>query len=209
MRSLIATTADCGVTTSTTDATIIQSRHRIPELAMRPDQLLVLQVPHPDPLRRVVLDEVVARSHHARADYTPAWVDLYDDERRHGGPRGGADHPVLVDGRTLMSPSPIPRHDVLHLDRRPHPILLGAGRRARVTALPPHTSVVPLSFDDRPVRGERAPETCSRCGSATSYRVPTTARYELRVATDNARSWQCSDVDACRVRAGVGEQGRR
>ena len=47
-------------------------------------------------------------------------------EARLGGPRTGADHPVLVDGSRLMSPSPIPRYDVLRLDNRPHPILLGA-----------------------------------------------------------------------------------
>lgn len=188
MRNLVATSAQCQATTSTTDATIIQSRHRIPELAMRPDQLLVLQVPHPEPLRRVVADEVAALGHHAQRDYTPAWLDLYDAQARLGGPRTGADHPVLVEGSQLMSPSPIPRHDVLQLNERPHPILLGAGRRARLTALPPYTSVRPLAFDDRPLDAERADGPCCRCGSTTSYRVPADGR------------WRCSDVDACRVR---------
>ena len=52
MRTLISSSAGCAATTSTTAASIIQSRHRIPEVEMRPDQLLVLQVPHPEPLRR-------------------------------------------------------------------------------------------------------------------------------------------------------------
>jgi alpha-D-ribose 1-methylphosphonate 5-phosphate C-P lyase len=200
MRTLIASTADCAMTTNAAEASIIQSRHRIPEVDLRPDQLLVLQVPHPDPLRRVVPDEAMARVHHADGDYTPAWVDLYDDEARNGGPRGGADHPVLVAGRTLMSPSPIPRYDVLRLDRRVHPILLGAGRRARVTAIPPHTPVVPLSFDDRPLAPEAAGGPCELCSSSTSYRVPTTSRYELRVTMSESLTWRCSDVDACRER---------
>lgn len=201
MRSLMVRTAGCRQTHRTSDATIVQSRHRIPETPLRPDQLLVLQVPHPEPLRRVVGNDRLARHHHATADYTPAWLDLYDDEIRHGGPRGGADHPVLVDGRTLMSPSPIPRHDVLRLDRLPHPILLGAGRRARVAAVPPYTSVVPLAFDERSLQRERAGGSCVRCGSATSYRVPTASRYELH-AQATADAWRCSDVDACAIRSG-------
>ncbi len=188
MRNLISASARCAATTSTTAATIIQSRHRIPELDLRPDQLLVLQVPHPEPLRRVVPDDVAALGRHAERDYTPAWLDLYDAQARLGGPRTGADHPVLVDGSRLMSPSPIPRYDVLRLDQRAYPILLGAGRRARLTALPPHTSVQPLAFYACPLYPERAGGPCCRCGSSDSYRVPAEGR------------WFCSDVDACRVR---------
>lgn len=199
MRSLITSTASCEPTTDTEAATIVQSRHRIPEVALRADQLLVLQVPHPEPLRRVVPDEVAAAAHHAAADYTPAYLDLYDDEIRRGGPGGGADHPVLVDGRALMSPSPIPRHDVLRLDRRPHPILLGAGRRARVTAIPPYTHVEPLAFADRPLRAERGGGACVRCGSVSSYRIPAASRFELTGA-NGVGAWRCSDVDACRRR---------
>ncbi|HEX9833284.1 MAG TPA: alpha-D-ribose 1-methylphosphonate 5-phosphate C-P-lyase PhnJ [Mycobacterium sp.] len=187
MRNLVSASARCASTTTTTAATIIQSRHRIPELDLRPDQILVLQVPHPEPLRRVVPDDVEALAHHAERDYTPAWLDLYDAQARLGGARTAADHPVLVDGSRLMSPSPIPRYDVLRLNRRPHPILLGAGRRARLSALPPHTSVQPLAFDDSPLDPEGAGGPCFRCGSTRSYRV----------AADDR--WSCSDVDACRV----------
>lgn len=193
MRNLISTSAGCAATTSTTDATIIQSRHRIPEIAMRSDQLLVLQVPHPEPLRRVVPDDVDALSRHADRDYTPAWLDLYDAQTRLGGPRTGADHPVLVAGTRLMSPSPIPRYDVLRLDRRPHPILLGAGRRARLTALPPYTPVQPLAFQDVALEPESADGPCRNCGSTDSYRVPTDG-------AGTASVWCCSDTDACRRR---------
>lgn len=195
MRNLISGSAQCRATTRTTEATIIQSRHRIPEVDLRPDQLLVLQVPHPEPLRRVVPDEVAAAACHAERDYTPAWLDLYDAHARLGGPRTGADHPVLVDGSRLMSPSPIPRHDVLRLDQRPHPILLGAGRRARLTALPPYTSVAPLAFDDSALEPEYAGGRCHRCGSDTSYRVPSDGAGAATTLV-----WQCSDADACQVR---------
>ncbi len=193
MRDLISSSAECRATATTAEASIIQSRHRLPETELRPDQLLVLQVPHPEPLRRVVPDEVAALRHHADGDYTPAWLDLYDAQARLGGPRTGADHPVLVAGSRLMSPSPIPRHDVLRLNQRSHPILLGAGRRARLTAVPPYTSVQPLAFDDCALAPEQGAAACHRCGSSTSYRVPTDS-------TDAAAAlvWCCSDVDSCR-----------
>lgn len=199
MRTLITRTADCRETTVTREATIVQSRHRIPEVELRADQLLVLQVPHPEPLRRVVPNDVEALGYHAAADYTPAWLDLYDDEVRHGGPVTGADYPVLVEGRVLMSPSPIPRFDVLRLNQRPHPVLLGAGRRAKVSALPPYTRVEPLSFDDRTLQPERADGACSSCSSTASYRVQSGSRFELEAAISDG-PWQCSDKDACRSR---------
>lgn len=193
MRKLISTSARCGETTSTAAATIIQSRHRIPEIELRAEQVLVLQVPHPEPLRRVVPDDIAALTCHAERDYTPAWLDLYDAQARLGGPRTGADHPVLVDGDRLMSPSPIPRHDVLRLDRRPHPILMGAGRRARLTALPPYTSVRPLAFADIELEPEAASGPCHRCAGTASYRVPTDG-------PGGTLLWCCSDIDACRSR---------
>lgn len=194
MRGLISTTAQCAATTSTSAATIIQSRHRIPEISLQGHQLLVLQVPHPEPLRRVIPDDVAALRHHSERDYTPAWLDLYDAQARLGGPRTAADHPVLVAGSRLMSPSPIPRYDVLRMNQLPHPILFGAGRRARLTALPPYTPVQPLAFDDVPLEPEATTEPCRRCRSVRSFRVP--------VGT----GWCCSDVDACLVRAESGEQ---
>lgn len=191
MRELIARTAGVATTTRTGAASIIQSRHRIPELPLRSEQLLVLQMPHPEPLRRVVRDPGRAAELHAEGDATPAWVELYDDTVRHGGSTGGADHPILVDGSALASPSPIPRYDVMRLDHRPHPIVLGAGRLARITALPPWTSVRPLAFADRPLAVEEARGACELCGSQRSYRVE---------GAPGSGRWRCSDVDACAQR---------
>jgi alpha-D-ribose 1-methylphosphonate 5-phosphate C-P lyase len=193
MRELVAEAAGAATTTRTREATIVQSRHRLPEIPLRPDQLLVLQLPNPEPLRRVVPDPAEAARRHAEGDHLPAWTELYDEEVRHGGPVGGADHPVLVAGEVLMSPSPLPRYDVLRLDRRPHPILLGAGRLARVTALPPHTPVVPLQFEDRPLEAESAGAPCARCASTIGYCVE---------GSRGSGRWVCSDVDACEERGG-------
>ncbi|MGH2961222.1 MAG: alpha-D-ribose 1-methylphosphonate 5-phosphate C-P-lyase PhnJ [Solirubrobacterales bacterium] len=191
MRELIGSSSSARTTTRTVEATLIQSRHRIPEVPLRPDQLLILQLPHPEPLRRVVHDPRRAARLHEIGDYTAAWLDLYDDEACHGAPRSGADHPILVAGRALASPSPVPRHDVMRLSDRPHPILLGAGRLERIVAIPPHTEVRPLAFDDRPLRPEHAGAPCARCGSESSYRV----EREL-----GSGRWECSDTDACASR---------
>lgn len=202
MRDLVSRTSGATPTTRTPAATIVQSRHRLPDTPLRADQILVLQVPHPEPLRRVVPDEVAARALHLQGDYTKALLEIFDDLTRFGGPRVGADYPVLVGERRVMSPSPIPRHDVLRLDGLPHPIILGAGRRARITALPPHTRVRPLALAGAPLQAERAGGPCLRCGSTESYRVPDTAGFELPHAADagHGGGWRCSDTDACLTR---------
>lgn len=51
----------------TTAATIVQSRHRILEERLRENQVLVLQVPNPEPLRSVEPNMSVARQMHADA----------------------------------------------------------------------------------------------------------------------------------------------
>jgi alpha-D-ribose 1-methylphosphonate 5-phosphate C-P lyase len=60
----------------------------------------------------------------------------------------GAGFPVKVHGRYLMSPSPIPRWDVPNLNNARCLYLFGAGREKRLYAVPPHTRVEPLEFED-------------------------------------------------------------
>ena len=73
IRSLVHETTGVETTTATSDATLIQSRHRIPELPLRRDQLMVLQVPMPEPLRTYEARESVTRRLHAEAEYTGAY----------------------------------------------------------------------------------------------------------------------------------------
>lgn len=192
IRRLVERTAP-GVRTTcdSTEATIIQSRHRIPELPLRADQLLVLQVPLPEPLRMVEPRETVTRQLHAEAEYNRLWVHLYEDVITNGEISRAAGYPVLVNRRYVMSPSPIPRWDVPKLHRARHLTLLGAGREKRVYAVPPFTEVVPLDFEDHPFRVEDfTGRSCARCGSTGSYldEIP---------LEDGRRVFTCSDTGYC------------
>src|SRR3954470_16160029 len=51
IRQFFAKTAGVKTTAKTSDATVIQTRHRIPETTLRVGQILVYQVPIPEPLR--------------------------------------------------------------------------------------------------------------------------------------------------------------
>src|ERR1700746_2806450 len=51
IRKFFAKTAGVRTTTHTAEASIIQTRHRIPETPLAEDQILVFQVPIPEPLR--------------------------------------------------------------------------------------------------------------------------------------------------------------
>src|SRR5262245_57428445 len=51
IRKFFARTAGVATTTRTAEATIVQTRHRIPETPLEEGQILVYQVPIPEPLR--------------------------------------------------------------------------------------------------------------------------------------------------------------
>jgi alpha-D-ribose 1-methylphosphonate 5-phosphate C-P lyase len=190
IRELIRRTTGVATTTDARAATLIQTRHRIPEDALREDQVLVFQVPIADPLRIVDARPSVTRRLHAERDYAPIWLYLYEDLARRERSSFSHSHPVTVDGGYVMSPSPIPRHDVPRLNRAPFVSLFGAGREAIVYAVPPYTRVEPVSFDDRPFERERYASACALCGATTTFLVEDDATALHR--------WVCADVDYCR-----------
>ena len=163
IRRFIARVAGTQTTMDTLRADLIQSRHRIPEEVMREDQVLVLQVPNPEPLRPVQPNMSIARQMHADADYGRMWLQLYEQLVRSGRVMQGASYPSLVHGRYVMTPSPIPRWDVPKLHMAKHLTILSAGREKRIFAVPPFTRVEPLAFSDVPYKVEdHADLTCSR-----------------------------------------------
>ncbi|MGW4124860.1 alpha-D-ribose 1-methylphosphonate 5-phosphate C-P-lyase PhnJ [Nocardia sp. NPDC004711] len=191
LRRLITQTTGVENTTNTADATLLQSRHRIPEQPLNAEQLLVLQVPVPEPLRTVErrLDEALRM--HAEQDYALMWVSIYEEIIRSGSTTRASGYPVVVNDRYIMSPSPIPKWDLAKLDDAAHLTLFGAGRERRIYAVPAHTKVRPLIFDDIDFTVESLPGHCARCGSDTSYLV------EVPDPTGAGGRWICSDTDWC------------
>ncbi len=187
------------MTTDTPQATIIQSRHRIPEERMTENQILVLQVPLPEALRTVEPSETETRKMHAEADYSRMWLYLYEDIVKFREITIGARYPVMVNGRYIMDPSPIPRWDIPKLHEADTLYLFGAGREKRIYAIPPHTTVEPLEFEDFTFRVEDFHgAACARCGSTDTY------LDEIIDDASGRRTWQCSDTGYCDKTAAAG-----
>ena len=194
IRRFFAKVADVATTTSTEAATIIQTRHRVPETPLREGQILVFQVPIPEPLRMLEPRETETRLLHALSEYGVMQVSLYESIARHGRIAKTYNYPVMVNGRYIMSPSPIPKFDNPKLDRSPALQLYGAGREKRIYAVPPHTPVKSLDFDDHPFEVETWSECCALCGSRESF------LDEMIVDDDGKRLFVCSDTDYCESR---------
>lgn len=154
IRKLIQDTTNILSTIHTSEATIIQSRHRVPEVPLREGQILVLQVPIPEPLRLIEPSDTKAMKLHADAEYGGAWLHLFDQITRYGHIVMGADYPAMVHQRYLIAPSPIPRYDNPALHQNEGLILFGAGREKKIYAIPPYTNVKSIDFEDVPFEVE-------------------------------------------------------
>ena len=121
-----------------------------PETPLAESQILVYQVPIPEPLRFLEPRETETRRMHALADYGLMHVKLYEDIARHGHIATTYAYPVKVDGRYVMDPSPTPKFDNPKMNDCAALQLFGAGREKRIYAIPPYTSVVSLDFEDHP-----------------------------------------------------------
>lgn len=196
IKKFVATVAGVAITTDTAAATVIQTRHRIPEERMGEEQILVLQVPYPEALREVEPSEIETRRMHAEADYSRMWLYLYEDIVRFGEITISYRYPVTVNGRYITDPSPIPRWDVPKLHMADTLFLFGAGREKRIYAIPPHTSVVPLEFEDHLFRVEHfAGKRCARCGATDTF------LDEIIDDAGGGRSYFCSDTGCCDKRS--------
>jgi alpha-D-ribose 1-methylphosphonate 5-phosphate C-P lyase len=179
------------VTTRTREATLIQTRHRIPETPLVEGQVLVYQVPVPEPMQRLEPRETETRTLHALAEYGLMHVKLYEDIARYGHIATTYDYPVMVNHRYLMSPSPIPKFDNPKMHMNPALQLFGAGREKRIYAVPPYTHVESLGFDDHPFEIQKWDAACTLCGAKDTFLD--------EVITDDAggRMHVCSDSDFC------------
>jgi alpha-D-ribose 1-methylphosphonate 5-phosphate C-P lyase len=191
LRRLITSSTGARETSVAAEATVVQSRHRVPEDGLDENTVLVLQVPVPEPLRGVERDMRELARMHAEADYSRMWVSLYEDKVRNGVITQSTGYPCLVDGRYVTATTPIPRWDIPRLHDAPFLTLFGAGREKRIYAIPPYTDVEPLTFEDVPFEVEDADGACcALCGSHESFLV----------SLPGAPTWLCSDTDWCRRR---------
>lgn len=200
IRRFFERTAGVAVTEATTEASVIQTRHRIPETPLSEDQILVYQVPIPEPLRFMEPSEIETRKMHSLEEYGLVHVKLYEDISQHGAIATSYAYPVMVEDRYVMDPSPIPKFDNPKLES-PAIQLFGAGREQRIYAVPPYTKVVSLDFDDHPFEASKAEGDCALCGAGDSY------LDEVIMDDAGTRMFVCSDTDYCASRRADGHIG--
>ncbi|MCL1851934.1 MAG: alpha-D-ribose 1-methylphosphonate 5-phosphate C-P-lyase PhnJ [Peptococcaceae bacterium] len=192
IKKFVGLCTDVRTTTDTREATLIQTRHRIPERALTNGQILIFQVPLPEPLRVVEAREEVTKKMHAEKDYASMWLQLYESLVKYNKVTIGAEYPCMVEGRYMMNPSPIPKFDNPKLHKAECLYLFGAGREKKIYAIPPYTQVVSLAFDDVPFEKENfVGKRCRLCGSADTY------LDEIFDRQTGGRAYQCSDTSHC------------
>jgi len=192
IKKFIHKTTNTRQTDNTSEATLIQSRHRIPESEMNENQILVLQVPLPEPLRQFEPSELETKKLHAEKEYSGVWLMLFEQIIKFGNMSTGADHPVMVHDRYVMAPSPIPRFDNPKMNHSKALILLSAGREKKVYAVPPYTKVVSLAFEDYPFSVENFNDkSCKLCRAKGVF------LDEILDSNTGEVSYQCNDSSFC------------
>ena len=191
IRNFIKSVTKVNTTTKTLDASIIQTRHRIPEIDLQEGQTLVFQVPMPDILETVEPNISKAKLLHANADYSKLWVLLYEDTSMFGDSRISNRYPVMVNHRYAMDPSPIPKYDTPKLNNCKALQIFGAGREKKIYAIPPYTHIKPLKFEDREFKVENFEgKVCGRCGSSHSF-------LDEVYDDEGKATYYCNDTDYC------------
>jgi len=201
IRAFFKKVANVAVTTDTAGATIIQTRHRIPEHPLTAGQVLVYQVPIPEPLRFLEPRETETRKMHALEEYGLMHVKLYEDIAKHGRIATTYAYPVKVEGRYVMDPSPTPKFDNPKMHRSPALQLFGAGREKRIYAVPPFTDVVSLDFEDHPFEVQTFDQPCALCAAENVY------LDEVILDDHGGHMFVCSDTDHCEKRRADGHRG--
>ena len=194
IRRFFARTTGVQTTGKTREATLIQTRHRIPEVALTEQQILVYQVPMPEPLSKLEPSRRETIKMHALQEYGLMHVRLYEDIAQLGAIARAYDYPVMVNERYLTSPSPIPKFDNPKMHLNPALQLFGAGREKRIYAVPPYTTVESLGFEDHPFEVQLWDAACELCGSRESF------LDEVLMDDQGTRMFVCSDSDYCAKR---------
>lgn len=203
IRKFFEKTTGVETTEKTTTASVIQTRHRIPETPLSENQILVYQVPIPEPLRFLEPRETETRQMHALEEYGLMHVKLYEDISRHGHIATTYAYPVKVNDRYVTDPSPTPKFDNPKMDNCPAIQLFGAGREKRIYAIPPYTKVKSLDFEDHPFETQTWEENCALCGAEDTF------LDEVIIDDQGGRMFVCSDSDYCQERRDAGHEGHQ
>ena len=195
IRRFFARTAGVATTTHTAEATVIQTRHRIPETPLREGQILVYQVPLPEPLSKLEPSRAETRRMHGLAEYGLMHVKLYEDIARFGHVTISYDYPVMVGGRYLMAPCP----------SRPSTTRSWTGcRRCNCSAPGGRSASMPC----RPTR--RCARWTSRTIRSAPARAPTPARSAAAATATWTRSSPTTGAGGCScARTPITAQERR
>lgn len=202
IRKFFKRVAGIATTERTAEATIVQTRHRIPETPLTEGQILVYQVPIPEPLRFLEPRETETRKMHALEEYGLMHVKLYEDIAQHGHIATTYAYPVRVNRRYIMDPSPTPKFDNPKMNQTPALQLFGAGREKRIYAIPPMTDVVSLDFEDHPFEIQKWDEPCALCGATDTF------LDEVIMDDAGTRMFVCSDTDHCQGHRNADVSGR-
>lgn len=192
IKKLIQKTTGVRVTDKTEEASLIQSRHRIPEVPLNENQILVLQVPTPEPLRMIEKSEFKTKRLHGDMEYSGAYLMLFEQIIKYRKMTTGADHPILVNDRYVTAPSPIPKFDNEKMNMNEALILLGAGREKKIYAIPPYTKIKSLDFEDYKFLKESFKgKKCRLCGSEDTF------LDEVIHSVTGEKYYQCNDTSYC------------
>jgi Uncharacterized enzyme of phosphonate metabolism len=166
----------------------------VPETPLKEGQILVFQVPIPEPLRMLEPRETETRTLHALTEYGVMQVSLYESIARHGRIAKTYNYPVLVNGRYMMSPSP---SQIRQPQARPQSgaaALWRGPREAHLRRAALHAGEEPRFR--RPSVRDRALDRVLRAAAAR----PRAFLDEMIVDDAGKRLFVCSDTDYCESR---------
>ena len=202
IRKFFGKTAGVATTTATADATVIQTRHRIPEAPLHGGQVLVYQVPIPEPLRFLEPRETETQAH---ACARRIWPDACQAVRGHRALRPYRDVLCLSgEGERALRDGPVADAEIRQSEDGQLPGAAIVRRRPREADL----------RDPAAHHGGLARFRGSSRSRATASTRPARCAgpddsYLDEIVTDDkgGRMFVCSDTDYCESRQAAGHRG--
>ena len=194
IRAFFAKVANVAVTTHTAKRRSSRPATASPRRPLTEGQILVYQVPIPEPLRFLEPRETETRKMHALEEYGLMHVKLYEDIAKHGRIATTYGYPVKVEGRYVMDPladaevrQPQDAHGrgAATVRRRPREAHL---RRAALT--PKSSASISRTIPSR----SSISSSLARCAAPNVY------LDEVILDDSGGNMFVCSDTDNCETR---------